>query len=101
VKSLRFYPEADVELMSAHAWYRARSSVAAQAFAIEIDGAIKQILHAPSRYALGPRGEHRYVMARFPYTLIYRVRIDHVFITAIAHQSRRPGYWRHRQGSEG
>jgi len=24
-------------------------------------------------------------------------RADHVFIVAIAHQSRRPGYWRHRK----
>ncbi|HEX8154140.1 MAG TPA: type II toxin-antitoxin system RelE/ParE family toxin [Thermoanaerobaculia bacterium] len=32
----------------------------------------------------------------FPYDVVYQVRGDVIFILAIAHQSRRPGYWRDR-----
>ncbi len=94
--ALRFHREADEELAEARAWYEARSEVAAQAFALEIDHAIEHIMEAPLRYPSGRRGERKFIMDRFPYTILYRVRDDHIFITAVAHQSRRPGYWRHR-----
>ena len=95
--ALRFHPEADAELAEAREWYKARSEVAAQAFALDIDHAIKRILESPLTYPIGMRGEHRFVLDRFPYTILYRIRGDLVFITAVAHQSRRPGYWRHRR----
>lgn len=94
---VRFHSEADQELLEAQTWYEKRSEVAAQAFALEIDGAINRISMAPLRYPQGRRGERRFVLDRFPYTILYRVRADHVFVTAVAHQSRRPGYWRHRK----
>lgn len=97
MREVRFHPEVDRELDEAKEWYEMRSSVAAQAFALEIDHAIRRISEAPLRYPIGRRGERRFVLDRFPYTVLYRVREDHVFITAIAHQSRRPSYWRHRR----
>ncbi|MBV8895649.1 MAG: type II toxin-antitoxin system RelE/ParE family toxin [Acidobacteriaceae bacterium] len=97
MKALKFHPEADEELNEAREWYEARSEVAAQAFALEVDRAIDRILEAPLRHPVGWRSERRFVLDRFPYTILYRVRDGHVFITAVAHQSRRPGYWRHRR----
>jgi toxin ParE1/3/4 len=97
MRRLRVHPEADEEVIAARKWYEARSEVAAQAFALEIDHAIEQILEAPLRYPVGPRGERRFILNRFPYTILYRISTDYVFITAIAHQSRRPGYWRQRR----
>ncbi|HEX6098752.1 MAG TPA: type II toxin-antitoxin system RelE/ParE family toxin [Thermoanaerobaculia bacterium] len=97
MKAVRFHPEADQELAEAREWYEARSGVAAQACALEVDNAVGRILEAPLTYPIGRRGERRIVLDRFPYTILYRVREDHVFVTAVAHQSRRPGYWRHRR----
>jgi hypothetical protein len=34
---------------------------------------------------------------RFPYALIYEDFPDRVWIAAVAHYSRRPGYWSHRR----
>lgn len=97
MRTVQFHPEADQELIEAREWYDARSEVAAQAFSLEVDHAIGRILEAPLRYPIGRRGERRFVLDRFPYTILYRVRESHVFITAVAHQSRRPGYWHHRR----
>jgi plasmid stabilization system protein ParE len=83
MRVVRFHPEADLELVEARKWYAARSEVAAQAFSLT--------------YPAGRRGERRFVLDRFPYTVLYRVREDHIYITAVAHQSRRPGYWQHRR----
>ncbi len=97
MKRVRFHREADAEVTEAEAWYRARSEVAAQAFALEIDHAIKTIAENPERWPTGRRGERRFVLSSFPYTVLYRIRADHVFVTAVAHHRRRPGYWRGRE----
>ena len=94
---LRIHREAEVEIDEAQPWYEQRSELAAAAFELEISHAIQRILHAPFRYPKGRRGERRFIVDQFPYTITYRILDDTVFITAFAHQSRRPGYWRHRK----
>jgi toxin ParE1/3/4 len=32
----------------------------------------------------------------FPYVVAYRIRPDDVYVIAVAHTSRRPGYWKNR-----
>jgi plasmid stabilization system protein ParE len=91
MRSARFHPEAEREVVAHEAWYRERSEVAAQGFLLELDHAITEVVDAPERWPLGKRGERRYVFPRYPFNLLYRVRGDEIFITAVAHQSRRPG----------
>ncbi len=97
MKLVRFHSEAEQELAEHEAWYRQRSEVAAQGFLLELDHAIAAVAEAPERWPIGRHGDRRYVFPRYPFTLLYRVHGDHVFITAVAHQSRRPGYWHHRK----
>jgi toxin ParE1/3/4 len=37
-----------------------------------------------------------WLVKRFPYSVLSRVRDDHIRVLAIAHQKRRPFYWRGR-----
>jgi len=36
------------------------------------------------------------IVPGFPYNIIYRVWEDYVYLVAVAHHHRRPGYWRDR-----
>jgi len=36
------------------------------------------------------------IVPGFPYNIIYRVWSDYVYLVAVAHQHRHPGYWRER-----
>lgn len=38
----------------------------------------------------------RVLLQHFPYFVVYRERDEDLHIIAIAHASRKPGYWRHR-----
>ena len=38
----------------------------------------------------------RVVVERFPYSIVYRRDPDFIVIVAVAHQRRRPRYWRSR-----
>jgi toxin ParE1/3/4 len=93
-----FHRLAAREYRSAKIWYRDRSVEIAQRFAVGVDRAADRI--ATDAESL-PRltGAYRYVrVARFPYVLVHR-RVDSsvVMVVAVAHTSRRPGYWRRRR----
>jgi toxin ParE1/3/4 len=79
-------------------WFAARSIATAQRFKLAVDEAVRRIVDAPLSL---PKlsGEYRWVrVTRFPYMIVFRVRgPDDVVVAAVAHTSRRPGYWRHRQ----
>ena len=36
------------------------------------------------------------IVQGFPFSVIYRVWEDHIYLVAVAHHHRRPGYWRER-----
>ena len=41
-------------------------------------------------------GLRRIVFRRFPFLLIFAREFDEIVVVAVAHQRRRPGYWRER-----
>ena len=68
-------------------------------FVLATDAAVGRIAERPHASAVWhdlPSTEpatRRYVMQRFPYAIAYQVLIDHVWVVAITHTSRRPGHW--------
>ena len=80
----------------ARSWYAERSVLAAQGFLLALDQAVDAILEAPERWPRHRYGCRRYVFSnQYLFTLIYRLTSG-IEIVAVAHQKRRPGYWRHR-----
>ncbi|MCH7939371.1 MAG: type II toxin-antitoxin system RelE/ParE family toxin [Candidatus Marinimicrobia bacterium] len=65
-------------------------------FLIELDRAIKRIAEAPERWPRSGQGVRRYLMPRYPYSVMYRVKAEEVEVIAVAHERRKPGYWRSR-----
>ena len=91
-------PEAADELEEAHGWYAARNPAAADGFGDEVVHALGEIEEAPARWAVTGHGARRFSLRRFPFTLVYRWRLedDVVEVVAVAHDKRRPGYWQDR-----
>ena len=101
MKRLSIDPAAEEELRAAVAWYEMqRQGLGAQFFA-EVGRLLDLILRHPGIGSPVPRvraeyGTRRVPLRRFPYFVVYRERDEDVHIIAIAHISRKPGYWRHR-----
>lgn len=91
-----FHPEAREELLEAHDWYVKRSAPAGDAFFVEIDRVIALLAQTPYTWPLHLDDTRRCLLRRFPYSVIYRVEGNRIEIVAVAHQKRRPGYWRGR-----
>jgi plasmid stabilization system protein ParE len=97
IKSAEFHQEATAEYDSAFDWYLERSPDAALRFDAEVDRALAQIISAPRRWAAGPYSTRRFLIRQFPFTLIYQERASgEIQIVAVAHTSRKPGYWKQR-----
>ena len=68
----------------------------AEGFLAEYDRALQQVGDAPERWAPYLEGTRRLGLHRFPYSIVYRLKTDLVEVVAVAHQHRRPDYWRKR-----
>lgn len=93
---VRFFEEADDEVENARRWYRENSEQAEAAFLRELDHAVDVVANSPELWPQYLAGTRRYVFPTFPYSLIYFLDRSTIHIAAIAHQKRRPGYWRKR-----
>ena len=94
---LRFNPSATKELRKSADWYADRSEQAARRFAAAIRKALSAIDAAPERFPLVSQRERACSVEKFPFQLIFRVSGDVLYIVAVAHAKRRPGYWKHRK----
>ena len=90
---IELHPSARRELREAHRWYYDRSPLVAASFAREIQSSMERIEEAPDRYPEGEQGTRRFLVSRFPCTVVYRASESVITIVAVAHQSRQPGYW--------
>lgn len=101
MKRLSVDPAAEEELRAVVARYEAqRQGLGAQFFA-EVGRLLELILRHPGIGNPVPRvraeyGTRRVPLRRFPYFVVYREREEDIHIIAVAHTSRKPGYWRHR-----
>jgi toxin ParE1/3/4 len=92
------HPEAFGDLRDAAAFYREQAGISlSQSFFGEFEHSINKLLQHPSLGALWRgRGRRKYVMKHFPYSLVYTVSESEIRVLAVAHHSRRPGYWSRR-----
>jgi plasmid stabilization system protein ParE len=84
------------EVRGAAHWYRERSPAAAEAFLVEFERALLRIAEAPEMWPVIDAERRRFVLRRFPFSIVYRVHSGQVEVLALAHGRRRPGYWRKR-----
>ena len=94
----RFHRLAKAELQEATLHYAGESSALGGRFLLEISEALGFLLRFP-KGAQSVSGEIRcFPLNRFPFSIVYRPLLDGgLRILAIAHQSRKPGYWSRRQ----
>jgi plasmid stabilization system protein ParE len=95
---LEFHPEAEWELIEAAEYYERQVPGLGERLEAEVRRATDLLLDHPEIGAPADPVLRKLVLNRFPYTLYYSVTSSVVRIEVVAHQSRRPGYWRSRSG---
>ncbi len=98
---IRFDAEAEDEFEAAALYYEERSRGLGTAFLNSVDDAVSRLREAPQRFGRLPGvpeelGVRRILVSKFPYSLVYLVLEDEIRVLAVAHGSKRPGYWTRR-----
>lgn len=103
-RGYRFHPAVTEELDEAGAWYDAQLPGLSLELLDAVEEAIELIVQRPAAWqrdsVVADREIRRFVMKRFPFSIVYYVADDIVRVIAFAHAKRRPGYWRLRMRDE-
>jgi toxin ParE1/3/4 len=98
VKAFRVHRLARWEISEAFRYYQATDDPSlAHDFQQKLRVAFQEIRRNPMRFSRwkGTR-VRKYILRRFPYLIFYIDYPECIRIYAIAHTSRRPGYWKSR-----
>lgn len=94
---LLFHPETAEEIKSSFNWYQEQAKGLGHDFIQELDGAFNSIQSLPTTWPKFGKFHRRFVLSRFPYSVIYKnVALDKILVVAIMHNHRKPGYWSER-----
>ena len=96
-----YHPEATAELRTDISWYEDRGPGLGDRFEVSVDSVIDGVLEWRESGSVWPSWESIPVVRSrrvpgFPYRLVYLVQPGELVVVAIAHEKRKPGYWRDR-----
>lgn len=97
MKKVEFIPEAREEFMAEVSFYEAAQPGLGARFSSSVEKAVSMVVAFPNVGSPSVSGTRRIVIKGFPFWLFYKLsQSGYIIIFAIAHQSRRPGYWVNR-----
>ena len=98
MKPIVIHQLAQAELDEAMAYYEEQKTGLGRALQTEVERAIERIRQNPEIGGWYKSTEFRHItVRRFPYVLFYMDIEEAIWVTAVAHGKRRPGYWRRRR----
>jgi len=90
------HPAADAEFAEAVSYYAAIDPQLGIRFYREIERLIFAVCDQPERFFWFNPPARRSLSRLFPYSVVYLEQPDHVWVVAVMHARRKPGYWRER-----
>jgi plasmid stabilization system protein ParE len=93
------HPEADEEFALSIRYYSQISSELGHRYYREMERLFLEICAAPGRFREFDPPARRHFSRDFPYAVIFLAKPNSIWIVAVMHMMRRPGYWRERLGS--
>ncbi|MGO9483661.1 MAG: type II toxin-antitoxin system RelE/ParE family toxin [Rhodomicrobium sp.] len=84
------------DIAEAQDWYRREGPALAASFREELDRQLTRVLHHPTQFPFARADVRRAKLRRFPYSLLFRVMSDGIYVIACFHSSRDPARWQRR-----
>jgi plasmid stabilization system protein ParE len=93
---VRFLTLAETEIDNAVSWYQEQSEDQSLNFLDELDSAVRLVAAFPLIAAEIEPHIRRFLINRFPFSLVYGIDGDTIVVIAVAHLHREPRYWADR-----
>jgi toxin ParE1/3/4 len=88
-----FHPDVIQEVKAAFNWYEEQAQGLGDDFIAELERAFVHIQQSPQMWPKFSLNSQRYLLPRFPFAIIYQYKSLGLYILAVMHQQRKPGYW--------
>jgi toxin ParE1/3/4 len=96
VRRIEFHPEAQDEFISAAHFYERQTDGLGLDFIATVQRTYERLLESPASGPPFGRRLRRLLVPKFPFGLLYRVEPERIYVIAVMHLHRKPGYWRSR-----
>ncbi|MCK5648656.1 MAG: type II toxin-antitoxin system RelE/ParE family toxin [Gammaproteobacteria bacterium] len=90
---LKFHPDVAVEIKASYDWYQKKADGLGDDFLNELESAYQAISELPDTWPKFQRGFRRFLLSKFPFSIIYQASNEFVYVVAVMHNSRKPEYW--------
>ncbi|MCA9441624.1 MAG: type II toxin-antitoxin system RelE/ParE family toxin [Candidatus Omnitrophica bacterium] len=97
MKSIRFHPAAEDEMIESAAWYEMQQENLGSRFLASVRDSLNRISINPRVFPEIEGDVRRCLVRTFPYAILFRILEDGIRIVAVMHTRRNPNYWRGRQ----
>jgi plasmid stabilization system protein ParE len=96
--TITFLLEAEEEMNFSAQFYNQQAPGLGIDFLEEIEKSLKLIVGSPEGWPAYEENIRKYNVRRFPFSIyyVYEKDLDKIIIIAVAHQKRKPGYWKQR-----
>jgi plasmid stabilization system protein ParE len=88
-----FHPEIASEIKASYNWYQKQAAGLGDDFIAELESAYDVITELPETWPKFQKGFRRFLLTRFPYSIVYKYTNESIYVVAVMHNSRKPGYW--------
>jgi plasmid stabilization system protein ParE len=93
VQGLQFHPDVFFEIKASYDWYQEKATGLGDDFLNELENGYQAIMEFPDTWSKFTKSFQRFILSKFPFSIIYRANNNTIFIIAVMHHSRKPGYW--------
>jgi toxin ParE1/3/4 len=94
--NLIFHPEAFQEMFETARFYESKAPGLGLDFLNSVEQSTRRMFEFPSLGPVERANIRRRIVPGFPFVILYELHQDSLFIAAVMHQRRKPGYWRER-----
>jgi len=96
MKPVVIHPEAEREMLAAALFYNERCAGLGSLFLDEVERGFRRIAERPEAWTIISSPDRRCLLSEFPFGIIYRNQPERIYVLAIMHLRREPGYWKQR-----
>ena len=91
-----FHPDIEYEVKASFDWYQNQALGLGDDFLTELEIAYQAIVELPDTWPKFQNDLRRFLLSKFPFSVIYQTKQKVIYILAVMHNSRKPGYWNER-----
>lgn len=97
MKNLIFHPDVKDEIKAYYQWYEEQAIGLGDDLLQELESSYEILSEYPDTWPNFQTGFKRYLLSRFPFSVIYKAHCNQIYVVAIMHNKRKPGYWQDRK----